>query len=587
MVVVNASMCCRAMQKLSGLSYNSSEQNKEVTQARLERDWKDTTTLLNCLQERNPFSNSDSTLRNIYTGLHAQDTVNADEAQVIGNGILNRMEGETVAEYIFKKNHQVTTLDTKSVVKIEGITVQIDPQLLFQRLTLAAKAAGSIEDVFKYELCSYPPALYDSSLMLRQSQKSVLANAMWNTLSLDTPKIPGDVRFVLDGGSLLQRIPWTQGATYGDTCTVYLDCVTKKYGEAIVVFDGYRKSSTKDMVHLRRVKGFPGVAVSFTKDTKLNIKKDIFLTNSLNKQHFIDMLGCVLERNCKVYHSSGDADLMIVQKAVEVAREVDTVLVGDDTDLLVLLCYYASLESHNIFFKPEPKKATKNPRVWNITAVKKKLGPELCSNILFLHAILGCDTTSQLFGIGKGTSLKRFKSSKHFQAQANVFNVANSTPNDIMVAGERALVELYNGNSKECLNSLRYRRFCEKVATSTTTVLPQTLPPSSAAAKYHSFHVYLQIQEWKGNGSEMQPTEWGWKEYNGTLKPVLTDLPPAPDELLKLIRCNCHTDCSSMRCTCKKYNVKCSSACGNCKGTGCTNSDALMYEEEDQDIDNE
>ena len=121
----------QTMQELSGLSYNSSEQNKEVTQARLERDWKDTTTLLNCLQERNPFSTSDSTLRTIYTGLHAQDCVNADEAQVIGNGILNRMEGETVAEYIFKKNHQVTTLDTKSVVKIEGITVQVDPQLLF------------------------------------------------------------------------------------------------------------------------------------------------------------------------------------------------------------------------------------------------------------------------------------------------------------------------------------------------------------------------------------------------------------------------------------------------------------------------
>ena len=49
--------------------------------------------------------------------------------------------------------------------------------------------------------------------------------------------------------------------------------------------------------------------------------------------------------------------------------------------------------------------------------------------------------------------------------------------------------------------------------------------------------------------------------------PVLTDLSPAPDKLLKMIRCNCHTDCSSMRCTCKKYKVKCSSVCGNCKGT--------------------
>ena len=32
--------------------------------------------------------------------------------------------------------------------------------------------------------------------------------------------------------------------------------------------------------------------------------------------------------------------------------------------------------------------------------------------------------------------------------------------------------------------------------------------------------------------------------------PELTDLPPAPDELLKMIRCysNCHTDCSSVTC---------------------------------------
>ena len=64
---------------------------------------------------------------------------------------------------------------------------------------------------------------------------------------------------------------------------------------------------------------------------------------------------------------------MIAQKAVEVAREVDTVLVGDDTDLFVLLRYYASLESHIIFFKPELKKGSKNPRVWRITAVKGNL----------------------------------------------------------------------------------------------------------------------------------------------------------------------------------------------------------------------
>ena len=47
---------------------------------------------------------------------------------------------------------------------------------------------------------------------------------------------------------------------------------------------------------------------------------------------------------------------MIVQKAVELARVADTVLVGDDTDLLVLLCYHACLESHNIFLNQSQRK---------------------------------------------------------------------------------------------------------------------------------------------------------------------------------------------------------------------------------------
>ena len=38
----------------------------------------------------------------------------------------------TVAEYSFKRNYQVITLATKSAIKIDGITVQIDPQVLFR-----------------------------------------------------------------------------------------------------------------------------------------------------------------------------------------------------------------------------------------------------------------------------------------------------------------------------------------------------------------------------------------------------------------------------------------------------------------------
>ena len=108
----------------------------------------------------------------------------------------------------------------------------------------------------------------------------------------------------------------------------------------------------------------------------LTTRKDQFLANKENKERFINMLSMKLvERSCKTYHASGDTDLLIVQKSVELASAVNTVLVGDDTDLLILLIYHASLDSCSLFLKPEPRKSTKKSLVWNIHAVKKQVGP--------------------------------------------------------------------------------------------------------------------------------------------------------------------------------------------------------------------
>ncbi len=88
----------------------------------------------------------------------------------------------------------------------------------------------------------------------------------------------------------------------------------KKYGETIVVFDGYGKLSTKDMVHQRRTKGKAGLTVTFSEDIKLTMKKENFLANSTNKQLFINLLGRFLGKKCKIFHAPGDADVLIVEK---------------------------------------------------------------------------------------------------------------------------------------------------------------------------------------------------------------------------------------------------------------------------------
>ena len=59
----------------------------------------------------------------------------------------------------------------------------------------------------------------------------------------------------------------------------------------------------------------------------------------------------------------------------------------------------------------------------------------------------------------------------------------------------------------------------------------------------------------------------------------MMDKPPAPENLLKIIKCNCQSDCVTRACSCRKHQLKCSIVCGNCKGTACLN--AMEVESED------
>ena len=99
----------------------------------------------------------------------------------------------------------------------------------------------------------------------------------------------------------------------------------------------------------------------------LTTAKDLFLNDATNKQRFVENLGQDLEAaGCKVFYASADADVLIVQKALESAEIHDTILVGDDTDLLVLSIYHSKSSRNSLFFALEPKKNAKQ-YVWDIS----------------------------------------------------------------------------------------------------------------------------------------------------------------------------------------------------------------------------
>ena len=120
---------------------------------------------------------------------------------------------------------------------------------------------------------------------------------------------------VIDGGSLLQRIPWKRDETFNSIAKGYVEYIQQKFTNPIVVFDGYNAAQVikPDTAHLRRTKGLPGPKVNFVGSMPLKTNKEHFLSNRENKQRFIDMLSSKLqEHGVKTLHAESDADFLIV-----------------------------------------------------------------------------------------------------------------------------------------------------------------------------------------------------------------------------------------------------------------------------------
>ena len=496
------------------------------------------------------------------------------------------MEGQTMLDYSYKVKDKCQVMSTMNQIKIDDAVVPVDPQLLFQRLSIAVSRDPQIDlkDVFKYELSTSPAALFsDNDGLMREANKPQLAIEIWNHVSdpASVCVLPDNVAYVLDGGYLLQKIQgWTKGKTFCNIIQLYIDYVKRYYGAGtVVVFDGgYDKPSTKDSTHLRRTKFKKGKEVKFSKNMSLNMKKEDFLLNRRNKQHFLELL-------CEEFNSQGllatqsscDADYDIVKTAIRSSEVQPTVLIGDDTDLLCLLLYH-STENNEIYFTAEQKSNMEKPKIWDIKATKQKLGEDICKRILLVHALLGCDTTSRVFGVNKATAFKVLKN-KDFCITADVFLSNNSKPDDVITAGEELLLIVLGAKGEKSLDDFRQVKFSQKLATSTRVVLPETLGPTSNAASFHSLRVYLQVQQWIGV-QDIDPLSYGLVLKNDYILPIRMSKPAAPPYLLKMIMCGCKGECQS-RCTCFKYKLKCTAMCTNCRGVSCLNCSEPMNNDED------
>ena len=61
----------------------------------------------------------------------------------------------------------------------------------------------------------------------------------------------------------------------------------------------------------------------------------------------------------------------------------------------------------NLYFRSDKPKADGTIEVYHINRIQEVLGRELCSQLMFIHAMTGSDRTSRIFGVGKKTAFQK------------------------------------------------------------------------------------------------------------------------------------------------------------------------------------
>ena len=559
---------CDDLEKFSNQLSVSSEQHKDLRDCSQIADHRDVSTFMQWLKAHSPFntSNPDS-LMAISTGLVADQSVNCDQAFEIGRDAASAIDGVAFPDVKLKRTDRVRTIGSSSnTVSVRGQDAVINPVLLFNRINCVMNSSSELETYLAYELTPQPPSLFLDGLM-RKPNKSVLGQII-KSKSQPMSQYPEDSHFVLDGGFLLHVVSWPPNSTYDDVIQSYVYYVLRNFGRnCTVVFDGYNQS-TKSSEHQRRQ---TSRAVSreliFDSTMRVVVGQQAFLGNEGNKTRLISMVRSALNANGVVtFQADADADYLIVSSAISRA-EIDShpvVIVGNDTDLLVLLISTGTSEQSLYFCEGSLQKG-----VFDIKQLRCGLGGK-DKGLLAFHAMTGCDSTSSIYGKGKKGA---FNQIEKIQDLLSIFETSGQNKEEIQKAGEKIIILLYGFQSESItsLDKLRhiiYKRNMKRTRLSSSFKL-ESLPPTSAAAKQHSFRVYHTTQSWKGN--LLNATDWGWRLTNGQLQPIETDEPIAPNNLLKMVSCACKKGCGRA-CGCRKMGLDCSPMCTHCEGRECSNS---------------
>ena len=205
------------MQEFTHISYTTTEQHKESTEARKKREAVDLEGINSKLETWSPFS-PDPSLRNVVTGVVAEEAVNVHGYESFGCRIIRKIKGQPAFTFSFSRTDKAATLGQQSTIKIA------EDRTIDWFCTSSPTVHGSVpnwRDIFGggYALRAqpFPPALFEARHVFCKADKQQYAQAIRDHASDAMLEcVPGSTLHVLDGGSLLHRVPWQLGTRYGE-----------------------------------------------------------------------------------------------------------------------------------------------------------------------------------------------------------------------------------------------------------------------------------------------------------------------------------------------------------------------------------
>lgn len=352
-----------------GLKSSSSEQHQDLHKGRIKKDHEALRKFVTWLRNHKPFDESE-VLKSLSTNVIGTKQIDCHKAVSKGKAGVISMIGKSPGTIKLNSKYEVENLNAaKSTLHHPEDFQSVDTTLLFQKIFFSSYGdIKLLKEASKFELAPFPMSLFNTKGFMNDPSKSDLYSAIGDS-DCNITNI-SNFGIVIDGGFLVHQTNWGHGKTFLAICEGYLDWIKKKYSgpfkdeRICVVFDGYDNEymGVKSYERYRRQQKNVAPDFDINLETICSCTKDQFLSNVCNKQHFVRLLAdYLLQESVQVEQAVEDADTVIIQTALEMKKDIPqpVAVVGNDTDLMVLLIAQIPIDENEIYFH----KLTANKKV--------------------------------------------------------------------------------------------------------------------------------------------------------------------------------------------------------------------------------